>query len=859
MSSTNTSSNEFVAASAQRRWAGTFMMLTFLTAGIMITLLAFSFLNLFIQKLVDKESARVTEVVASNAANAFENIEHSLNMAATSLTLSGQISKNEMMNIIRASVPGLQKFNQIVVLYPKQGGGWMYFNLLPLSSGSAYKLEINETLINDIIKKKFFEKAGAQFISPQGETLPYVNTVAFSGQKSLSPPYLIMQAVTQNKFSDGLIIALGTADSVFDSIWKNLNQEIEGISLKDVVSSYSLIHFGQNLRADHHYNGHVYEFKFAGRDFELSLYHAETEKIALLKSIPYFLLIFGFVLMFAGMLYFASAYRQASRLREINDTLAFKNRLLEQEAHKREHLSSAFKQSEEQNRSVIDSVSDIIFETDTDGKILFLNATWIKITGFDVEQSRDTDLFNMVHPHDQEKQRRDFVLLVKGQKQPYRSFSRLRTADGSFRSVEISFSMLRQDERKNLRVVGAITDVEERRRAERALGEAEKKYRAIVENAAGGIFQLTPEGIYLSANPALARILGFNDPDDLLRSVKNANENVYYNPREREFFLKELSQVGAINNYETQVSRKDGTRIWVNENIRVVRDDQGSVLFYEGSLEDITQRKEAEMGLREATVRSDLANRAKSEFLANMSHELRTPLNSIIGFSEIIKTEAFGPVGQDSYKEYADDIYQSGRRLLTIINEILDISKVEAGDRHLNEQVVDLAALVESTMNLLESKARANNLIVTSMLKNVPKIVGEELALKQVLVNILSNAIKFTPSGGRVTVTNERDAEGALRISITDTGIGLDAHEIEKALSPFGQVENAFNRANAGTGLGLTLSDALIKLHDGRLELLSQKGIGTTVTIVIPLDRVDQQSTPTSAPSASASTDSQQY
>jgi signal transduction histidine kinase len=127
------------------------------------------------------------------------------------------------------------------------------------------------------------------------------------------------------------------------------------------------------------------------------------------------------------------------------------------------------------------------------------------------------------------------------------------------------------------------------------------------------------------------------------------------------------------------------------------------------------------------------------------------------------------------------------------------------------------------------------------------------------LVNILSNAIKFTPSGGRVTVTNERDAEGALRISITDTGIGLDAHEIEKALSPFGQVENAFNRANAGTGLGLTLSDALIKLHDGRLELLSQKGIGTTVTIVIPLDRVDQQSTPTSAPSASASTDSQQY
>ena len=862
MSSADTNQDGLGAATAPRRWKGKLVLLTFLMAGVSITLVAFSFLHLFVERMVATESVRVTQAVATNTADVFKGIEHSLNMAATSLTLASQIPQNQTMSIIRASIPGLQKFKQVVVLYPKQGGGWVYFNMLPLAPKSAYKLVINELLITDIIKKKFFEKTGVQFIAPIGGQVPYIALVSSSAQHGQSPPYVLMQAVSPHKPSDGLIMALGTADTIFDSSWKDMNRDIESINLKETGSGYVLFDFGSGIQKQQGKNQpvdnqNVYEFSFANHNFELGLFHAESEKIALLKSIPYFLLIFGFFLMFAAMLYFASAYRQSTRLREINDTLAFKNRQLQQEAHKREQLSTVYKKSEEQNRSVIDSVSDIIFETDTDGKIIFLNATWIKITGFEAEQSRDTDLFNMVHPQDQEKQRRDFVMLVKGQKPPYRSFSRLRTADGSFRSVEISFSMLRQDENKNMRVVGTITDVEERRRAERALGEAEKKYRAIVENAAGGIFQLTPEGIYLSANPALARILGFNDPDDLLRNVKNANESVYYNPREREFFLKELGNAGAINNYETQVMRKDGTRIWVNENVRVVSDDQGSVLFYEGSLEDITQRKEAEMGLREATIHSDLANRAKSEFLANMSHELRTPLNSIIGFSEIIKTETFGPIEQNAYKEYANDIYESGRRLLTIINEILDISKIEAGDRHLNEQVVDVSALVESTMKLLESKARANNLVVSNMLKNVPRIVGEELALKQVLVNILSNAIKFTPNGGRVTLTNDRDSDGSLRISITDTGIGLDAHEIEKALSPFGQVDNAFNRANAGTGLGLTLSDALIKLHDGRLELLSQKGIGTTVTIVIPLDRVDQQSTPTSAPSVSASTDSQ--
>lgn len=822
------------------RWAAVMAESTFLLAGVFLTIVSFSLLNMFVEKLVKNEYARATQAAATNAVATFQNIERSLDMTASALSFSSNETRREAFKKIRSSLSGFDRLEQALVLYPKDDGKWEYYNLLPLVQGAPYKIRIDQSLLDDIVHKNYFALDGVKIAEKSGDKTPYAEPVVFARQDTAATPYVLIRPVQKDNASAGLIVALGRASTVFDQVWLDSNRDVSELSVRDVDTDSYLFRQNQADETASDRPGYVYEFAFAGHNFEIGASYVKSEKTYFLLAVPYFLVLFGFILTTAGTLYIHGTQRQSLRLTEINNALEQKNKELEREAAKREQLNSVLRKSEEENRSVIDSVSDIIFETDTSGKILFLNATWHKITGFEPEQSRGTDLFIMLHPQEQEKQRKDFLALVKGQKQPYRSFTRLRTSDGSFRAIELSISMIRQDESKTLRVVGTLTDVEERRRAERALGEAEKKYRAIVENAAGGIFQLTPEGVYLSANPALARILGYRDSEELLRSVKNANESIYFNARERQFFLKELDGAGIINNYETQAVRKDGSRIWVNENVRVVRDEQGGVLFYEGSLEDITQRKEAEMGLREATIHSDLANRAKSEFLANMSHELRTPLNSIIGFSEIIKNETFGALGQNAYKEYANDIHESGRKLLNIINEILDIAKIEAGERHLNEQVVDVYALMEASVKLLDGKARANNITVSNMLRDVPRIVGEELAVKQVFVNILSNAIKFTPSGGRVTVTNEIDSDGSLNLSITDTGVGLDESEIEKALSPFGQIENTFNRVNAGTGLGLTLSDALMKLHDGRLELFSQKGIGTTVTIIFPADRVSK-------------------
>jgi PAS domain S-box-containing protein len=561
-------------------------------------------------------------------------------------------------------------------------------------------------------------------------------------------------------------------------------------------------------------------------------------KLYFFQNIPLYFGIIGAFLTIIATFYVQNNRLQSNKLSEMNAELEKKNLALQKEVQERERLNTALRLSEKENRAIIDAVTDIIFETNIEGEIMFISASWKKVTGFDNDKFIGQELFSLLHPQDQKQQHRDFEMLIKGQKQAYRSFARIRTSDGTFRAVEIAMSMIRQDQNKNLRVVGTFTDVEERRRAERALAEAEKKYRTIVENAAGGIYQLTPEGIYLSANPSMARILGYESPEKLLREVRNAYDSVYESEKERMEVFSALSDNVDFYNHETQMIRKDGSKLWVSENIRAVKDDAGNILYFEGSVEDIEQRKAFEIGLMDAKMNSDLANRAKSEFLANMSHELRTPLNSIIGFSEIMKNEVFGKIEQPSYLEYAKHINDSGQSLLRVINEILDISRIEAGDRILNESIVNVEQIASDCMDLLASKIENNKMNVINNLEGMPRVIAEELAIKQILMNLLSNAIKFTPGGGRITLAYEVNPHGELHVSVTDTGIGLDDQEIEKALSPFGQVDSTLNRTGSGTGLGLTLVTSLIKLHGGRFDLFSQKGIGTTATIIFPVDRI---------------------
>jgi signal transduction histidine kinase len=232
------------------------------------------------------------------------------------------------------------------------------------------------------------------------------------------------------------------------------------------------------------------------------------------------------------------------------------------------------------------------------------------------------------------------------------------------------------------------------------------------------------------------------------------------------------------------------------------------------------------------------ANQAKSAFLANMSHELRTPLNAIIGFSEIVAGELFGPTGA-RYVEYAHDIHSSGIHLLSIIGDVLDLSKIEAGQRALTESVVDLYEAAEASLRLVRGRAENGHIrLVNGVPRGLPRVNADERAVKQILLNLLSNAVKFTPKGGRVAVGAELRGDGSLAISVDDTGIGIAAENIPRALAPFSQVDSSLSRRYEGTGLGLPLVKSLIELHGGTLELESEEGKGTLAAIVFPADRV---------------------
>ncbi len=282
-----------------------------------------------------------------------------------------------------------------------------------------------------------------------------------------------------------------------------------------------------------------------------------------------------------------------------------------------------------------------------------------------------------------------------------------------------------------------------------------------------------------------------------------------------------------------EIQLSDGRWLKINES----RSTKGGVLTM---LSDITEIKCREEALIAAKLDAERASHSKGEFLANMSHELRTPLNAIIGFSEIMLTETFGPLGSRRYLEYIKDIHDSSRHLLGVINDILDISKNEAGKLQLNEEDVDLIGEIRSTARLFAEQAMEGRIALKLDLpKALPRVWADARKIKQVLLNLISNAVKFTPAGGTVSVRLFREsASGDVIVAITDTGIGIEERDVEKVFSAFGQVENSMSRRHEGTGLGLPLSLALVEIHGGKIALQSKVGAGTTVTVRLPASRV---------------------
>jgi len=386
-------------------------------------------------------------------------------------------------------------------------------------------------------------------------------------------------------------------------------------------------------------------------------------------------------------------------------------------------------------------------------------------------------------------------------------------------------------------IAGTLAALVERARADAALRCSEERFRDATEVSSDWFWEIDPEFRFVHLSERFAHHTGM-DPERILGRKWTDWGAGLTEPKAWIGQLRAMKSHNPFRNFEYSFETASGTVSCWSISGKPTYDPDGRFAGYRGTARDVTADKLNRLALADAKRQAEIANRAKTEFLANMSHELRTPLNAIIGFSEIIVGRVFGD-DQERYRDYAQDIVDSGRHLLTIINDILDIAKIESGRLDLSDDRVTVATTLRACLNIVRERASAAGLELAAELPDrLPEVRADERALKQVLLNLLTNAIKFTKSGGQVTVTAARTTDGGLAVQVADSGIGIAQEDLERVFSPFEQVENAMSRTAEGTGLGLPLARSLVELHGGRVEIDSAPGVGTTVTVLLPPERV---------------------
>ncbi|MEP2815556.1 MAG: PAS domain S-box protein [Alphaproteobacteria bacterium] len=437
--------------------------------------------------------------------------------------------------------------------------------------------------------------------------------------------------------------------------------------------------------------------------------------------------------------------------------------------------------------------------------------------------------------------------------------SKQKEAEDVLRRSHEELEKLIADRTRELR-----SEIRVREIAETSWRESEERLRDIAESASDWFWEMDQDLRFTYISDRFFQITGLDRSDVLGKTRWEFAGNMDADERAR--FADHRADMEAhrpFRNFEYALYSKSGVEISVRLSGRPVFDMTGVFIGYRGAGTDITATRAAERALvrakedlerrvdertkelrQEISVRrraqelADQASRAKTDFLANVSHEFRTPLNGIIGFSEILAAEVFGPLGAPRYREYAEDIIRSGRHLLALINDVLDVSRIEAGAMSLHEEPVDLARAVEECAAMVEQRAEAKEIaLVKHVQPDLPAMMADVTRIKQILLNLVTNAVKFTEQGGDVRVEATWSAEAGHALIVSDTGIGIDPKDIPKVLMPFGQAHRAFTRAHEGFGLGLSLVHSLTEEHGGSLEIDSAPGEGTTVTVRFPKAR----------------------
>ncbi|MCR9219651.1 MAG: PAS domain-containing sensor histidine kinase [Alphaproteobacteria bacterium] len=480
-------------------------------------------------------------------------------------------------------------------------------------------------------------------------------------------------------------------------------------------------------------------------------------------------------------------------------------------------------------RRVIANAGVGLFETRLDGRYVFANETLAQMLGYpDIEALFADDPKVGERFYADAAQRGEFQRLMARDGRVHDYLIKCRRRDGTLFWVSETSNAIRDATGAVVGYAGALIDVTRR-------VAAEESFRALFDRVSEGIVRSSPGGRLLRANPAFVQMMGFEREADLIAAVEDAGRQFYVDPARRREFMAAVAESGSVQRFESEVYRiATGERLWVSETMRAIRDETGALLYYEGMVQDVTERRATLADLQGAKESAEAANRSKSRFLANVSHELRTPLNSIIGFSDLMQSRVFGSLANDRYESYVADIHASASMLLQLIDDILDIAKHDAGRLSVRPEAVALGEALEQTVRLMAPRAAQGGVSLHLDAPDPPlSIQADPQRLRQILLNLIGNAVKFTEDGGRVRVTAAQEADRAV-ITVADTGIGVAPDDLARIFEPFERSESAVGRAMEGAGLGLPLARDLARAHGGDVTIESEPDRGTTARLVLP-------------------------
>lgn len=496
-------------------------------------------------------------------------------------------------------------------------------------------------------------------------------------------------------------------------------------------------------------------------------------------------------------------------------------------------------ESEERYRRVVEGSPDAI-KVSSDGRIVYVNEAAVRLFG--AKSAGD-----LVGRH-----RREFRIPGEEDLPEMRAsgpgtadrraqieYQKRRRIDGTIVDVDVSSVRILWYGAEAL--LTTMRDVTSRTRAQAALEETERRLAAAVSNFPGAIYQRVMDAdgnvFYPFVSRGIEELIGVA-PDEVISSPETLMEIVPFEVRSR---IREAIEMSARNmtpyEIEAPAFTRAGDRIWLRSVARPRPHTDGGVIW-DGVFHDITERTLARQALQAAKDEAESANKAKSYFLANVSHELRTPLNAVIGYSEVLRDEIFGPMDHAKYHEYSKDIHASGEHLLNLIEDILDLSKIETGNIVVEENEIDIRTLIDDAVRIAAPAVQSGKFdLSVNIAADFPPVLADEVRLRQVLLNLLSNAFKFTPDGGAIVILADINDRGEPEFRVRDSGIGIAEADIAHVMVPFGRVQEPINENERGTGLGLPLSKSLIEMHGGTFGISSEPGVGTEVKFTLPAYR----------------------